>query len=251
LCSCIHADGSPYYHRNASYAITAGLDSCNAALNCTLQDALLAVKADAIERDIPLRYFQWDDHESLDANFWPNSVTGMKPSNHIHTSSNHIHTFVLGTRFSMIPGVFKCSSESRTLESTEPLHTRADFVCTAGSAPYINPKGGYGQLNAGDIVFQDGVLFLGADPYVTDTSTRAFPLSLYIGHGDTSICEQSSQTGTVCPQIQNQSQSGYEWHGGVCVSPRKIRLTCIPTLIRNLATHLAHEKLSVNSRNFM
>ena len=107
-------NGSPYYHRNASYAISAvrktrffapfvyikailllprqardrhketlkqepaafpqGCEACNAALNCTLQDALLAVKADAVARDIPLRYFQWDDHESLDANFWCKNV---------------------------------------------------------------------------------------------------------------------------------------------------------------------------------
>ena len=64
-------NGSPYYHRNTSYGLTSGLEACNARLNCTLQDALLAVKADAEAREIPLRYFQWDDHESLDANFWP------------------------------------------------------------------------------------------------------------------------------------------------------------------------------------
>ena len=56
-------NGSPYYHRNASYALTAGLGGCNEALNCTLQDALLAVKADAAARAIPLRYMQWDDRK--------------------------------------------------------------------------------------------------------------------------------------------------------------------------------------------
>lgn len=111
------------------------------------------------------------------------------------------------------------------------IHYTFELIfCTHGPAPYLNPKGSYGQRNAGDIVFQDGVLFLGADPYAADISTRPFPLSLYIGHGDTSTCEQSSQTGTVCPQIQNQSHSGYEWHGGVCVSTHKIRFTCTATI---------------------
>ena len=68
-------NGSPYYHRNGSYHLSKGCEECNAAQNCTLQDALLAVKADAAARHIPLRYFQWDDHESLDANFWPDSLT--------------------------------------------------------------------------------------------------------------------------------------------------------------------------------
>ena len=42
-------NGSPYYHSNASYAASKGLGACNAALNCTLQDALLAVRDDARE----------------------------------------------------------------------------------------------------------------------------------------------------------------------------------------------------------
>ena len=129
-----------------------------------MQDALLAVKRDAKARHIPLRYFQWDDHQSLDANFWPSS----------------------------------------------------------NSAPYVNPKGSYGQTNAGDVVFQDGVLFLGLDPY-DPTHTQRFPLSLYIGHGDTATCAQSSQSGTACPLVHDRSRSGYEWYGGqdgggVCVS---------------------------------
>ena len=53
-------NGSPYYHRNTSYGVSKGLGACNARLNCTLQDALLAVRDDARERDIPLRYFQFE-----------------------------------------------------------------------------------------------------------------------------------------------------------------------------------------------
>ena len=63
------------------------------------------------------------------------------------------------------------------------------------------------------------MLFLGPDTFADgDDQERPFPLSLYIGHGDTSVCSQSSQSGTICPTIQNRSVSGYEWYGGVCVS---------------------------------
>jgi len=36
--------------------------------------------------------------------------------------------------------------------------------------------------------------------------------------GDTSVCSQSSQSGTACKTVQNESESGFEWHDGVCVS---------------------------------
>ena len=95
-------NGSPYYHRNDSYAVSQGLERCNAALNCTLEDGLRAVQADAVERQIPLRYYQFDDHESLDAYHWP-----------------------------------------ETLET-----------------PYLNSES-FSQRNAGNVVFQSGVTFLG------------------------------------------------------------------------------------------
>ena len=81
------------------------------------------------------------------------------------------------------------------------------------SAPYRNDDGVSGERNAGDVMFQDGVLFLGKDPY---NHSRPYPLSLYIGHGDTRVC--SDHDGPRCPGIQNASVSGYEWHDGVCVS---------------------------------
>lgn len=67
-------NGSPYYHNNMSYAASKGLGTCNAARNCTLQDALIAVRDDASERAIPLRYFQFDDHQALDAYHWPDTL---------------------------------------------------------------------------------------------------------------------------------------------------------------------------------
>ena len=55
------------------------------------------------------------------------------------------------------------------------------FLKHMSGSRYVNPKGGYGQRNAGDTVFQDGVLFLGEDPYSPEGRSRPFPLSLYIG----------------------------------------------------------------------
>ena len=82
--------------------------------------------------------------------------------------------------------------------------------------------GSAAQVNAGDVVFQDGVLFLGPDPY---NRSRPFPLSLYIGHGDTRPCLYETATpypgdhdGPRCAVVQNASVSGFEWHDGVCVS---------------------------------
>ena len=40
------------------------------------------------------------------------------------------------------------------------------------------------QVNAGNVVFQDGVGFLGDDPW---TPGRPHPTSLYIGHGNFDI----------------------------------------------------------------
>jgi hypothetical protein len=159
-------NGSPYYHRNTSYAASVGLEACNRRLNCTLQDALLAVKADAAQRQIPLRYFQFDDHESLDAYHWP----------------------------------------------------------ATPSTPYLNSES-YAQKNAGDVVFQSGVTFLGDDPF-SRSAAAPFPTSLYIGHGDTRPCNTDDppapfpgdHDGPRCPHVQNRSESGWEWYDGVCVS---------------------------------
>lgn len=158
-------NGSPYYHRNDSYAMTKGLEACNAALNCTLEDGLRAVQADAAERKIPLRYYQFDDHESLDAYHWPETLT----------------------------------------------------------TPYLNSES-FSQINAGDVVFQSGVAFLGKDPWNASARSR-FPLALYIGHGDTRPCFYDTGTpfpgdhdGPRCSGVQNKSISGYEWVDGVCTS---------------------------------
>jgi len=63
-------NGSPYYHNEVAFNFSAGMEACAAARNCTLQDALLAVQADARSRAIPLRYFQWDDWAELSWD-WP------------------------------------------------------------------------------------------------------------------------------------------------------------------------------------
>lgn len=81
------------------------------------------------------------------------------------------------------------------------------------TTPYRNDDGTGGELNAGDLVFQDGVTFLGSNPW--NKSTK-YPLSLYIGHGDTRACTDKDTER--CLAIQNQSQSGYKWQDGICVS---------------------------------
>ena len=59
-------NGAAYYrYYPSAYAQSTGMDACVAANNCTREDALLAVKADAAARRIPLRYYQWDDWAPL------------------------------------------------------------------------------------------------------------------------------------------------------------------------------------------
>ena len=70
-------NGAPYYHCGqhcpSAYNQSAGCKECSARGNCTFEDALLGVRDDALRRSIPLRYFQWDDEESLNPTSWPPS----------------------------------------------------------------------------------------------------------------------------------------------------------------------------------
>lgn len=57
-------------HSTNGYNISAHMEACTAAHNCTQEDALKAVQASALELNVPLRYFQWDDWAPLNWN-WP------------------------------------------------------------------------------------------------------------------------------------------------------------------------------------
>ena len=57
--------------RMSAFAQSRGCEACAKRGNCTLEDALLAVRDDAKRQAIPLRYFQWDDWASLNPTAWP------------------------------------------------------------------------------------------------------------------------------------------------------------------------------------
>jgi hypothetical protein len=64
-------NGAAYYRRYPSaYRQSVGMEVCAKANNCTNEDALLAVQKDAVAREIPIRYFQWDDWAPLNW-VWP------------------------------------------------------------------------------------------------------------------------------------------------------------------------------------
>ena len=64
-------NGAPYYHTGTrAYPASKGMQACVRNSSCTQEDALLAVKTDAKERRIPLRYYQWDDWAQLNWD-WP------------------------------------------------------------------------------------------------------------------------------------------------------------------------------------
>ena len=51
-------NGAPYYHTTAAYNLSLGMEACSARGNCTQEDALKAVQADAFAREIPIRYMR-------------------------------------------------------------------------------------------------------------------------------------------------------------------------------------------------